>query len=170
MFFDYRAALSTIIPNKLVSKLQDFGPNQHLCTWIMGTHHSSSLILNTSVLQGCVLSPLLYINDCVPVHSANIIITYADDTTAIRLVSDNDESGSDNSLSLNTSKTSLSAASGKEVVDTLQFSSMETRVSSLKFLSVHMSEDVSWAAKNHSTVKEGRTTALLYEVAKESKP
>lgn len=61
----------------------------------MGDHTSSTLTLITGTPQGCVLSPLLYshiIYDCSPIHASNTIIKFADDTTIIRLIKDNDES------------------------------------------------------------------------------
>ncbi|KAJ8385612.1 hypothetical protein AAFF_G00184740 [Aldrovandia affinis] len=45
-------------------------------------------------VQGCVLSPLLYslfTHDCKPVHDSNIIVKFADDTTVVGLISNNDE-------------------------------------------------------------------------------
>jgi siderophore synthetase component len=78
------------------------------------------LILNTSAPQGCVLSPLLhslFTHDCVAKHNSNTIIKFADDTTVIGLITDNDETAyreevrdlavwcQDSNLSLNVSKT-----------------------------------------------------------------
>src|SRR4029434_6731889 len=54
----------------------------------------SSLTLSTRAPQGCVLSPLLYslyTQDCVATHSSNIILKFADDTTILGLISNNDE-------------------------------------------------------------------------------
>ena len=81
---------------------------------------SVTLILNTRVPQGCVLSPLLYslfIHDYVSKHGSNTIMKFADDTTGVGLITDNDETTyreevrdlevwcQDNNLSLNVSKT-----------------------------------------------------------------
>ena len=44
--------------------------------------------------QQCVLSPLLYslfTHDCVAKHISNTIIKFADDTTVVGLITDNDE-------------------------------------------------------------------------------
>jgi hypothetical protein len=76
--------------------------------------------LNTGVPQGCVVSPLLYslfTHNCVAKHDFNTIITFADNTTVVGLITDNDETiyreevidpavwCQDNNLSLNMSKT-----------------------------------------------------------------
>ncbi len=86
----------------------------------MGNNTSSPLILNTGAPQGCVLSPLLYFlytHDCTATHSSNVIVKFADDTTVIGLITDNDESAyreevstltkwcQENHLSLNIDKT-----------------------------------------------------------------
>jgi siderophore synthetase component len=44
--------------------------------------------------QGCVLSPLLhslFTHDCMDRHDSNTIIKFADDTTVVGLITDNDE-------------------------------------------------------------------------------
>lgn len=86
LFIDFRSAFNTVIPSKLITKLSDLGINTSLCNWILDflsnrpqsvrveNHTSSTLILNTGVPQGCVLSPLLYslfTYDCTPVHGSN---------------------------------------------------------------------------------------------------
>ncbi|KAI3363024.1 hypothetical protein L3Q82_011682 [Scortum barcoo] len=69
-----------------------------LCGW-EGSTTSSTLTLNTSALQGCVLSPLpvlpVHTHDCVATHSSNTIVKFADDTTVIGLITtaDDDEDG-----------------------------------------------------------------------------
>ena len=86
----------------------------------VGSNTSATLILNTGASQGCVLSPLLYslfTHDCMARYDSNTIIKFADDTTAVGLITDNDETTyreevrdmvvwcQDNNLSLNVIKT-----------------------------------------------------------------
>ena len=60
----------------------------------MGDHTSPTLTLSTGCPQGCVLLPLLftlYTQDCSAKHSANTIIKFADDTTVIGNITNDDE-------------------------------------------------------------------------------
>jgi hypothetical protein len=63
----------------------------------VGNNISTPPILNTGAPQGCVFSPLLYslfIHDCVAMHTSNSIIKFADDTTVVGLITNNDEAAS----------------------------------------------------------------------------
>ena len=81
LFIDYSSEFNTIVPSKLIIKLEVLGLNPALCNWDLdfltgspqvekvGNITSSPLILNTEAAQGCVLSPLLYsmfTHNCVP--------------------------------------------------------------------------------------------------------
>ena len=60
----------------------------------VGNNISTSLILNTGAPQGCLLSPLLYslfTHDCMAMPASNSIIKFADDTTAVCLITNNAE-------------------------------------------------------------------------------
>ncbi|KAK6312807.1 hypothetical protein J4Q44_G00161540, partial [Coregonus suidteri] len=132
LFIDYSSAFKNIVPTKLITKLRTLGLNTSLCNLILdfltgrpqvirvGNNTSATLILNTGAPQGCMLSPLLYslfTHDCVAKHDSNTIIKFADDTTVVGLITDNDETAyreevrdlavwcQDNSLSLNVNKT-----------------------------------------------------------------
>jgi hypothetical protein len=121
---------NNIVPAELITKLRTWGLNTSLWNWILdfltgrpqvvrvGNNTSAMLILNTGGPQGCVLSPLLYslfIHDCMAKHDSNTIIKFADDTTVVGLITDNDETAyrvevrklsvwcQDNNLSLNVS-------------------------------------------------------------------
>ena len=99
------AQRSTLI-RKLITKLRTLGLNISLCNWIqdflmgrpqvvrVGNNTSATLILNTGAAQWCVLSPFLsslFTHDCVAKHVSNTIIMYADNTTVVGLITDNDE-------------------------------------------------------------------------------
>ncbi len=185
LFVDYSSAFNTIVPATLVEKLQTLGLNRSLCSWIldfltgrsqvvrMGNNTSSPLTLNTGAPQGCVLSPLLYslyTHDCTATHSSNVIVKFADDTTVIGLITDNDETAyreevstltkwcQENHLSLNIDKT-------KELVVDFRRQSREhtpitidktpvERVNSFKFLGVHITEDLTWSTHTDAVLKK----------------
>ena len=61
---------------------------------MIGNNTSSTIILNTGAPQGCVLSPLLYslyTYDCAAKFPSNSIFKFADDTTVVGRISNNDE-------------------------------------------------------------------------------
>ncbi len=188
LFIDFSSAFNTIIPQQLINKLNLLGLNNFLCNWILdfltgrpqsvrvGHNTSSTTTLSTGAPQGCVLSPLLFMlltHDCTAKFSSNHIIKFADDTTVVGLISNNDEMHyreevaqlaewcGANNLSLNVEKT-------KEVV--LDFrrrnsidhppltidSSTVERVSSTKFLGVHITEDLTWSTNTMSLSKKAQ--------------
>ncbi len=131
LFIDFSSAFNTIIPQQLLNKLNLLGLNNSLCNWILdfltgrpqsvrvGHNTSSTTTLSTGAPQGCVLSPLLFTlltHDCTAKFSSNHI-KFADDTTVVGLISNNDETHyreevaqlaewcGTNNLSLNVGKT-----------------------------------------------------------------
>ncbi len=187
LFVDYSSAFNTIVPVTLVEKLQTLRLNRSLCSWILDFltgrsqvvrmgNNTSPLILNTGAPQGYVLSPLLYslyTHDCTATHSSNIIVKFADDTTVIGLITDNDETAyreevstltiwcQENHLSLNIDKT-------KELVVDFRRQSREhtpisidktpvERVNGFKFLGVHITEDLTWSAHTDTVLKKAQT-------------
>jgi hypothetical protein len=126
------AQRSTKLPSKLITKLRTLELNTSLCNWILdfltglpqvvrvGNNTSARLILNTVAPQECVLSPFLYslfTHDCMARNDSKTIIKFADDTTVVGLITDNDKTVfreevrdqamwcKDNNLSLNVIKT-----------------------------------------------------------------
>ncbi|KAI3357949.1 hypothetical protein L3Q82_016327, partial [Scortum barcoo] len=172
LFIDYSSAFNTIVPSKLVTKLRDLGLNSALCDWIlnfltgrpqavrMGSTTSSTLTLNTSAPQGCVLSPLLYslfTHDYVATNSSNTIVKFADDTTVIGLITGDDE----------TAYREVRATTKELIVDfrrrqreehaplSINGTTVE-RVSSFRFLGVHISEDLTWTHHTDFITKSAR--------------
>ncbi len=187
LFIDFSAAFNTIIPQQLINKLSLLGLNNSLCNWILdfltgrpqsvrvGHNTSSTTTLSTGAPQGCVVSPLFFTlltHDCTAKFSSNHIIKFADDTSVVGLISNNDETHyreevaqlaewcGVNNLSLNVEKT-------KEVVMdfrrnpvdhpplTIDSSTVE-RVSSTKFLGVHITEDLTWTTNTMSVSKKAQ--------------
>ncbi len=111
--------MSAMVPD-LAIELTGFLTGRSQVVPILGNNTSSPLTLNTGAPKGCVLSPLLYslyTHDCTATHGSNVICKFADDTTVIGLISDNDETAyreevstltkwcQENHLSLNIDKT-----------------------------------------------------------------
>ncbi len=104
LFVDFSSAFNTVVPHKLVNKLRNLELTTKLCSWNLdfltnrpqnvrvGDYISSTLTLNTGVLQGCVLSQALltlFTHDCTSIYS-NSMVKFADNTVA-SLISGNDD-------------------------------------------------------------------------------
>jgi hypothetical protein len=107
LFIDYSSAFNTIVPSKLIIKLEALGLNPNLCNLVLdfltgprqvvkvGNNISPLLILNTEASQRCMRSPLLcslFTHDCVATHTSNSIIKFTDDTTVVGLITNYNES------------------------------------------------------------------------------
>ncbi len=188
LFIDFSSAFNTIIPQQLINKLNLLGLNNSLCNWILdfltgrpqsvrvGHNTSSTTTLSTGAPQGCVLSPLLFTlltHDCTAKFSSNHIIKFADDTTVVGLISNNDETHyreevaqlaewcGANNLSLNVEKTNevVMDFRWRNSTDhpplTIDSSTVE-RVSSTKFLGVHITEYLTWTTNTMSLSKKAQ--------------
>ncbi|CDQ58637.1 unnamed protein product [Oncorhynchus mykiss] len=169
LFIDHSSAFNSIVPSKLVIKLEMLGLDPALCNWVLdfltgrpqvvrvGNNISTPLILNTGAPQGCVLSPLLYslfTHDCVATHASNSIIKFADDTTVVGVWCQ------ENNLTLNVNKT-------KEMIVEFRKQQREhppihidgtvvERVVSFKFLGVHITDKLNWSTHTDSIVKKAQ--------------
>ena len=149
----------------------------------LGPHTSSTIKVSTGSPQGCVLSPTLYnlyTHDFTPVHPSNSIIKFADDTTVVGCISAGDETAyrdeveqlaklcKANNLLLNQLKT-------QEVIVDFRRKKTEAqpllidggsveRVSTLRFLGVHIQEDLSWRTNTTATIKKAQQRLYFLRV------
>ena len=191
LFIDYSSVFNTIVPTKLITKLKTLGLNTSLCNWNLdflmgrpqvakiGNIASATLILNTGASQGCVLSPFLYslfTHDCVAKHDSNTIIKFADDTTVVGLITDNDETAyrevvrelavwcQDNNLSLIVSKTKELIVDYRkwraEQVPINISRAVVEQIESFKFLGFHITNELSWSKHTKTAVKRARQNLI----------
>ncbi|KAK0130917.1 putative RNA-directed DNA polymerase from transposon BS [Merluccius polli] len=139
----------------------------------VGNNISKTIEVSTGSPQGCVLSPLLFrllIHDCAAHSSTNHIIKFADDMTVLGLIRGNDESAyrkevkeltswcSSHNLHLNVSKTREMVIDFRRTSHHLMPLTIEgavvERVESIKFLGVHLADDLSFSANTTNTVKK----------------
>ncbi len=109
-------------------------------------------------------------HDCTATHSSNVIVKFADDKTMIGLITDNDETAyreevstltkwcQENHLSLNIDKTKelvvdYRRQSREHIPFTIDKTPVE-RLSSFKFLGVHITEDLTWSAHTDAVLKK----------------
>ncbi|KAI3371794.1 hypothetical protein L3Q82_024352, partial [Scortum barcoo] len=116
LFVDFSSAFNTVIPDKLILKLHNLGLPSSLCHWIRDflTNRPQVVRIGDNTSSTLVLTVLF----CHPLHKHHCtIVKFADDTTIVGLILDNDETHyreeihhltqwcSNNNLVLNTSKT-----------------------------------------------------------------
>ncbi len=124
----------------------------------------------------CPESPALlsiHTHDCVSSHSSTSIVTFADDTVVLGLISNNDETAyldeverltswcQDNCLSLNVNKTKelivdFRKRQQRPYTPLMISGTPVERVSSFKYLGVNISEDLTWTAHIQTQVKKAR--------------
>ena len=137
----------------------------------VGNNTSATLILNTGSPLGSILYCLFTYN-CVAKHDSKTIIKFADDTTVVGLIIGNNETAcreevkelsvwcQDNNLSLNVSKTKemimdyrkRRAEQAPIYIDRAEVE----RVESFKFLSVHITNKLSWSKHTKTVVQRAR--------------
>uniref|UniRef100_A0A8C7I238 Reverse transcriptase domain-containing protein n=1 Tax=Oncorhynchus kisutch TaxID=8019 RepID=A0A8C7I238_ONCKI len=197
LFIDYSSAFNTIVPSKLITKLRILGLNTSLCNWILdflmgrpqvvrlGSNTSPMLILNTGAPQVFVLSPLLYspfTHDCMARHNSNNIIKFADNTTVVGLITDNDETAykeevrdlavwcQNNNLSLNVAKTKEMIVDYRkrrsEHAPILIDGAVVEQVESFKFLGVHINNKLEWSKHTKTVVKRARQSLFSHKKLK----
>ena len=123
-----------------------------------------------------MLSPHVCSHDCVAKHGSNSVIKFADDTTVVGLITNNDETASredvravgvwylESNLSLNVNKT-------KEMIGDFRKQQREhspihidgttvEKVESFKFLGVHITDKLKWTTHTDSVVKKSQQILL----------
>lgn len=188
LFIDFSSAFNTIIPQQLVGKLESLGVDASTCNWVLsfltkrvqkvkvGDRTSSSILVSTGSPQGCVLSPLLFsllTHDCAANFSSNHIIKFADDTTVVGLITNNDENSyreevrqlenwcSSHNLSINVDKTKemvidFRKSGGHNHTDLQINGAAVERVSTVKFLGVHLANDLTFHTNTAAVVKKAQ--------------
>ncbi|KAK3519755.1 hypothetical protein QTP70_003912 [Hemibagrus guttatus] len=142
----------------------------------IGRHVSASLTFSTGAPQGCVLSSLLYslyTYGCVATINSITIIKFADDTFVVGLISDNNEVAyleeirnlenwcQRNNLLLNVRKTKelivdFSTRQERNYRTSVINKSPVERVDFFRYLSVHITQDLSWSCHINTVVKKAR--------------
>ena len=131
------------------------------------------IIRNTGAPQGCALSPLLYslhTYDCAAKFPSNSIFKFADDTTVVGRISNNDETEyrneienlvnwcSNNNLSLNVNKMKeivigFRKRKGEHAPVYINGDEVE-RIESFRFLDVQITNNLSWSPHVDTIVKK----------------
>uniref|UniRef100_A0A8C1TE37 Reverse transcriptase domain-containing protein n=1 Tax=Cyprinus carpio TaxID=7962 RepID=A0A8C1TE37_CYPCA len=177
---DFSSAFNNILPQQLVEKLLLLGLDSGVCMWIMNflTEHqqtvrvgsltSKTVTVSTGTPQGCVLSPLLFTlltYDCTASFNSNHVIKFADDTTVVGLITDNDEKltalCTTHNLALNTNKTKEIVIDFRRVSKhhhlPLTINSSEVkRVKSTKFLGIHLTNKLTTRENTSAVIKKAQ--------------
>ncbi len=170
LFIDYSSAFNTIVPSTLAVKLSDLGITSSLCDCIQDFLTARPQVVKVGQFY---LLYSLYTHDCVSSHSSTSIIKFADDTVVLGLINNNDEAAyldeverltswyQDNCLSLNVSKTKelivdFRKRQQRPYTPLMISGTPVERVRSFKYLSVNISEDLTWTTHSQTQVKKAR--------------
>ncbi|KAK7912504.1 hypothetical protein WMY93_012715 [Mugilogobius chulae] len=173
LFVDFSSAFNTILPALLQDKLSQLNVPDSICRWItdfltdrrqcvrLGKNVSTTRTINTGSPQGCVLSPLLfslYTNCCTSSHDSVKLIKFADDTTLIGLISDED-SGDDCGLQESHSPSPPLALTDSPI----------TTVDSIRFLDTTITQDLKWEPSISSLIKKAQQRMYFLRQLKKAK-
>ncbi|KAI3358343.1 hypothetical protein L3Q82_014782 [Scortum barcoo] len=152
-------------------------------TVILGQAGTEAPQPGTALISPCAIgsgtsSPTGLRCDCSAIHSTNTIVKFADDTTIVGLISDNDETHyreeiqhltqwcSNNNLVLNTSKTKevivdYRRSRRTEHAPLLIHGEAVERVNNIKFLGIHITSDLTWFMNTAHLVKKAQQRNVL---------
>ncbi|KAK1785701.1 hypothetical protein P4O66_019042, partial [Electrophorus voltai] len=141
----------------------------------IGSNTSNTTTLSTGAPQGSVLSPLLFTlltHDCAAMHSSNHIIKFADDTTVVGLINKDNESAyreevrelvswcKVNNLYLNVDQTKemvVDFRRARRDHSPLAINSSSVEIGkNIKFLGVHIAENLTWSLNTSSITKRAQ--------------
>jgi hypothetical protein len=110
----------------------------------------------------------LFTHDCMAMHASNSIIKFADDTTVVGLITNNDKTAyreevralgvwcQGNNLSLNVSKTKEMIVDFREHPPIHIDGTVVEKMESFKFLSVHITDKLKWSTHAESVVRKAQ--------------
>ena len=142
----------------------------------MGSRTSRTITVSTGSPQGCALSPLLFsllTHDCTARFCSNYILKFADDTTVVGLIKNNNESAyreevkqlnswcRSHNLSLNVNKTrevviDFRRAGKQDHAPLLIDETAVEKASSVKYLGVHIVDDLTSTTNTTAVLKKAQ--------------
>ncbi|KAF7645238.1 hypothetical protein LDENG_00208050 [Lucifuga dentata] len=179
LFIDFSSAFNTIIPQQLVEKLRLLEVDTGTCNWVLNfltqRRQSDTITVSTGSPQGCFLCPLLFsllTHNCTAKFNTNHIIKFANDTTVVGLVSNNESAYRmeveqlaawcrSHNLVLNVDKTKemvidfRRASKHQHTPLSIDGAAME-RVSNVKFLGVHLADDLTSTINTTAVIKKAQ--------------